>query len=98
MNARLVSITSESFPSAKRDALLDTLRGLLRESFELRYRGASYALQARAQGYADGFMRSLLDSGLMTEREMLTFVRDVRWGVDGPSTTTLPSDDSIFAA
>jgi len=93
MNARLVSVTHEPNFAAKKNALLATLCGLLRTSFELRHEGASYEKQARAQGYADGFMRSLLDGGLVSQRELLEFVQGVRRGVDGPATVALAQDE-----
>lgn len=98
MNARLVSVPAESQLSAKKDALLATLRELLRTSFELRRTGGAHARFAHAQGYADGYMRVLVDANVVSERELLDFVRDVRRGVDGPEVTALVSDESIFAA
>ena len=98
MNARLVSVKSEPALAAKKTALLSTLRNILRQSFELRYAGASYEKQARAQGYADGFMCSLLESGVVAERELLSFVQDVRRGVDGPAVTEVQSSDDATCA
>ena len=66
--------------------LMNQLRGSLREAFELRNQGASYARIARAHGYADGYMRMLLDTGMMDARALLAFVADVRREVDGPAT------------
>lgn len=57
-----------------KDTLLRTLRGLLRDVMKARFEGGSYAKLARANGYADGYMRALLDAGLVDQREMLAFV------------------------
>lgn len=98
MNARLLSVSSEQAFSAKRDALLHSLRGFLRASFELRRTGGSQARLYQSQGYADGFLQALIQSGVATEAELLELVREVRRGVDGPETRALLTDDSIFAA
>jgi len=57
-----------------KDTLTRTLRDLLRDVMKARFEGGSYAKLARANGYADGYMRALLDAGLMDQREMLAFV------------------------
>jgi hypothetical protein len=47
------------------DELKDTLRGMLRDMLQARFEGGRYADLARAHGYADGYMRALLDTGLV---------------------------------
>jgi hypothetical protein len=66
--------------------LVHQLRLLLREAFALRNQGAAYAKIERAHGYADGYMRMLMDSGMMDARTLLALVADVRREVDGPAT------------
>ena len=58
--------------------LKDTLRGLVRKTIETRFSGANYATLAQARGYADGYMRALLDAGLIDQKEMLALVNDER--------------------
>ena len=58
--------------------LKDTLRGLVRKTIETRFSGANYATLAQARGYADGYMRALLDAGLIDQKEMLSLVNDER--------------------
>lgn len=58
---------------AKRD-LVNTLRTLLREVMKARFDGGAYGKMARAHGYADGYMRALLDAGLVDQRELLQIV------------------------
>lgn len=77
--------------------LLDTLRGLLRESFRLRSEGTAYAKLALAQGYADGYMRMLVDAGICSQAELLALVGDVRRGVDGPAVGRLAQGASVAA-
>jgi hypothetical protein len=85
--------------SLNKAQLLDTLRGLLRDSFRLRYEGTAHAKLTQAQGYADGYMRMLLDSGLCTQAELLTLVGEVRRGVDGPAVARVAMDaDGAVAA
>ena len=54
--------------------LLDTLRGLLRDVLKARFEGTAYAKLARAHGYADGYMRALLDAGLIDQDSLLKLV------------------------
>lgn len=81
--------------------LLNTLRGLLRDVFRLRREGTAHARFTAAQGYADGFMRALLDAGLCSQQELLTLVAEVRRGVDGPALTGItvePEETAVVAA
>ncbi len=58
--------------------LLDTLRGLLRDVLKARFEGAAYAKLSRAHGYADGYMRALLDAELIDRDSLLKLVGDER--------------------
>ena len=69
--------------------MLDNLRGMLKDVFKLRREGATYARLARAHGYVDGYMRVLLESGLVTRKELLELVATERVRADGPATTAL---------
>lgn len=51
--------------------LLDRVRSLVAEVTRVRFEGAAYSKLARAHGYADGYMRALLDSGLTDRVELL---------------------------
>ena len=66
--------------------MLDNLRVMLRDVFQLRMNGAAYARLARAHGYIDGYMRVLLETGLADRRELLTLVAAERERVAGPGT------------
>jgi hypothetical protein len=72
-----------------RAEMLAHLRTLLTEVFRLRTQGAAHAKLARAQGYADGYMRSMMDAGLATQRDLLALVTEQRRIVDGPATEEL---------
>ena len=60
------------------DEMMTTLRELLRDVLRARFDGAAYAKLARAHGYADGYMRALLDSGLVDRDQLLSIVGDER--------------------
>lgn len=56
------------------DELKETLRGLVRKTIEARFSGANYATLAQARGYADGYMRALLDAGIIDQKQLLELV------------------------
>ncbi len=60
------------------DELKGTLRGLVRKTIETRFSGANYATLAQARGYADGYMRALLDADLIDQRQLLELVNAER--------------------
>lgn len=60
------------------DELKDTLRGMLRDMLQARFEGGRYADLARAHGYADGYMRALLDAGLVEQTELLRAIGSER--------------------
>ena len=72
--------------SVTKAEMLDNLRLMLRDVFQLRREGVVYARLARAHGYVDGYMRSLLEAGLVDKGELLTLVADERERVEGPAT------------
>jgi hypothetical protein len=60
------------------DELKGTLRGLVRKTIETRFSGANYATLAQARGYADGYMRALLDADLIDQKQLLELVNAER--------------------
>ena len=56
------------------DELKATLRHLLRDVLEARFEGGRYADLARAHGYADGYMRALVEIGVLNQNELLALV------------------------
>lgn len=60
------------------DELKGTLRGLVRKTIETRFSGANYASLAQARGYADGYMRALLDAELVDQKQLLELVNAER--------------------
>lgn len=57
---------------------LDFLRKILKELFATQYEGITYKKFIRAQGYADGYMRALLELGVVDKKELLKLVMDER--------------------
>jgi hypothetical protein len=83
---------------ASKSEMLQNLRMLLREAFRLRNQGAAYAKISRAQGYADGYIRMLLDAQLVDQRELLRLIGEERCTVDGPATAALDEETRVIAA
>jgi hypothetical protein len=57
-----------------KEELTGTIRNLLRNVMRARFEGGAYAKLARANGYADGYMRALMDAGVVDQRELLALV------------------------
>lgn len=83
---------------ASKSEMLQNLRMLLREAFILRNQGATYAKIARAQGYADGYMRALVETRMVDQRELLSLIGEERCTVDGPATRLVEERTSVVAA
>ena len=66
--------------------------------FRLRREGAAYARLARAHGYVDGYMRVLLETGVVTRSELLAVVAAERVRADGPATAEVAPDADEVAA
>lgn len=58
--------------------LKTTVRGLVRKTIETRFSGGRYADLAQARGYADGYMRALLDAELIDQSQLLELVAQER--------------------
>jgi hypothetical protein len=71
------------------------LRLLLREAFQSRAEGAGQPRLARAQGYADGYMRALLDDGRATPAELLAVVAEERARIGGPATREVATEPAV---
>jgi len=65
--------------------MLDELRGMLKDVLVARTKGGSFPRVSRAHGFLDGYMRALLDTGAMTQAELLQIVDEGRAEVHGPS-------------
>lgn len=97
MASRLGFRITTSTPASK-ESLLATLSTHLIEAMRLRREGSAHSKLAYQQGFADGVIRSLLDSGMASEKEVLDFVRELRRSFDGPGARAVvlePSDDSL---
>lgn len=89
LGAQLSSSTPASTPQ-----LLATLRKLLVDCVRLRFEGGPTARLAQAQGYADGYMRVLLDLKVINAPELLTLIAETRRGELGPATGKVTSDSA----
>jgi hypothetical protein len=61
--------------------LLDRVRELVADVTRARFDGGAYAKLMRAHGYADGYMRALLDAKLVDRELLLDAVVDARRAV-----------------
>jgi hypothetical protein len=71
--------------TASTERLMLELRRHLREVFALHGKGSGAELM-RAQGYVDGYMRVLLEAGLVNAGELLRLVAAERAAERGPAT------------
>jgi hypothetical protein len=73
--------------------ILNELRTMLRDVFAAKSGGETYARLARAHGYVDGYMRGLLETGLVTKEELLVIVAAEREHVSGPAMRAMSEAD-----
>jgi hypothetical protein len=58
------------------------VRGLLRRALETRFEGDLQVKKAKAQAYADGYMRALMDADLVDRDQLLRLVGEERRGIE----------------
>jgi hypothetical protein len=78
-----------------KDVLIETLRGLLSEAFVLHQKGCTGARLGRSYGAADGYMRALIDIGLLADKELRAIVVEERTRLLGPAIQTLGATDRV---
>jgi hypothetical protein len=61
------------------------LRTMLADVFTAKAAGEAYGRLARAHGYVDGYMRALLELGIVTKAELLDVVNAERERSSGPA-------------
>ena len=66
--------------------MLSELATMLRDVFVARTEGAAYARLARAHGYVDGYMRAMMEAGVVSKEELLRLVAEERTVAMGPAT------------
>ena len=77
--------------------MVATLRTLLLQALQLRSEGAGCLSLGRAQGCADGYLRGLLEAGVLSTQEALAIVREERTADAGPATKIVTEDVSAAA-
>jgi hypothetical protein len=77
--------------------LLGDVQGMFRGVLAGRSEGAR---QSRAQGYLDGYMRALLETGAASKEELLEIVSQERERASGPALRTLDglAEESVQVA
>ena len=58
--------------------VMHTAVGLLRKAFAARFEGGLHAEKVRAQAYADGYLRALVDAALIDEQQLLELIQRER--------------------
>ncbi len=72
--------------------LLAQVRSLTADVTRARFEGGAYAKMMRAHGYADGYMRALLDAGLVERAELLRAVGSGRVDVVSADLEAAPAE------
>jgi len=75
-----------------RERVMGDLRQLLRDVFVAKAAGHPQGKLARAHGYVDGYMRAVLDLGVIPKAELLAMVTEERARAEGPATTAVHAD------
>ena len=78
-----------------RDRVVSDLRQLSRDLFVAKGRGNAHARLARAHGYVDGYMRAVLELGVLEKAELLAMVTEERALADDPATTIVRSEEHV---
>ena len=81
--------------------IVNELRTMLRDVFVAKSGGETYSRLARAHGYVDGYMRALLETGVVSKDELLAIVAAEREQVSGPAMRQLDEvqgDSDVCAA
>lgn len=81
-----------------KDEMLANLKVMLEDVFRQRREGAVSSKLARTHGYLDGYMRAMLDGGLVGRDELLDMVARERADIAGPATRTLEPEAEPAAA
>jgi hypothetical protein len=83
--------------------VLGELRAMLQDVFVAKSAGGAHARLARAHGYVDGYMRALLEIGVVSRPELLEIVSEEREKVSGPAIREIlliddPNQDAVAVA
>ncbi len=78
--------------------VMGDLKQMLRDVFAAKSAGESYARLARAHGYVDGYMRALLEMGVISRDELLEIVGAERERESGPAIRSLEDVDGATRA
>ena len=81
-----------------RQEALQNVAALLEQVLQADSRGGQHARLARAHGYVDGYMKAMLEMGILTRDELLQVVRQSRERVRGPAWKVLADDVNASAA
>lgn len=75
--------------------VISEVRAMLCDVFNAKNAGEAYGRLARAHGYVDGYMRALLELGVVTKDELLEVVNAERERSSGPAMRTLSDVSNV---
>lgn len=78
-----------------RDEVLEELRTMFRNMLEASALGGSHARLSRARGCVDGYMRALLDLGIVSRGELLELIAAERERARGPALGVVEPPDEV---
>jgi hypothetical protein len=92
-------VASRAFPRKESEMrskaeMISELVTMLRDVFAARTDGAAYARLARAHGYVDGYMRAMMESGVISKEELLRIVAQEREHAHGPAVREMSLRDA----
>jgi hypothetical protein len=78
-----------------KDDVLEELRTMFRNLLAASAVGGSHARVSRARGCVDGYMRALLDLGVVTRGELVSLIAAERTRANGAATATIEPDIAL---
>jgi hypothetical protein len=78
--------------------MLNELKRMLNDVLVARNKGATYPRLLRAHGYIDGYMKAMLEAGIVSRPELLTLVAEERSLVNGAAVAEADTSDAEVAA
>jgi hypothetical protein len=78
-----------------RDEVLEEVRTMFRNMLAASAAGGSHARLSRARGCVDGYMRALLDLGIVSRGELLGLIATERERANGPSLGVVEPPDEV---
>jgi hypothetical protein len=89
---------SEGSQMDNKSEMLNELKRMLNDVLVARNKGATYPRLLRAHGFIDGYMKAMIETGMVSRSELLALVAEERSLVHGAAVAEVRSPDSEVAA